>query len=67
MTPRRVSVDGARCQGHARCVALAPQLFDIADDSENAHVLNNGEVTDSLVETAQLAVGVCPERAVVFQ
>ena len=32
----RVHVDGDKCQGHNRCYALAPELFDV-DDLGYAH------------------------------
>ena len=39
----RVHVDAEKCQGHNRCYAIAPELFDV-DDLGNAHELNDGEV-----------------------
>ena len=38
----KVSVDQARCQGHARCHALAPELFAL-DELGNAHVVGDAE------------------------
>src|SRR5438105_10213663 len=39
----RVKVDPEKCQGHNRCYAIAPELFDV-DDYGNAHELNDGVV-----------------------
>ena len=39
----RVHVDPEKCQGHNRCYALAPELFDV-DDLGNASELNDGVV-----------------------
>jgi ferredoxin len=59
----RVHVDPERCQGHNRCYAIAPELFDV-DDEGNAHELNDGVVPVELEEKARLAVANCPEYAI---
>lgn len=59
----RVWVDPERCQGHARCYAVAPELFDL-DDLGNAHEAGDGLVPPSLEAKARLAVANCPEEAV---
>lgn len=59
----RVHVDSERCQGHNRCYALAPELFDI-DECGYSSELNDGLVPDGLEEKARLAVANCPEHAI---
>jgi ferredoxin len=59
----RVHVDRERCQGHNRCYALAPELFDV-DDLGNAFELNDGLVPEGLEDKARLAVANCPEYAI---
>jgi len=59
----RVHVDPDKCQGHNRCYAIAPELFDV-DELGNAHELNGGEVPAALEEKARLAVANCPEHAI---
>ena len=59
----RVHVDRERCQGHNRCYALAPELFDV-DDLGNSFELNEGLVPPDLEDKARLAVANCPERAI---
>jgi ferredoxin len=58
-----VHVDRERCQGHNRCYALAPELFDI-DEEGNAHELNDGVVPTDFEEKARLAAANCPEYAI---
>jgi ferredoxin len=58
-----VHVDPQRCQGHNRCYALAPELFEV-DDEGNAHELHDGAVTADLEEKARLAAANCPEFAI---
>lgn len=59
----RVHVDETRCQGHSRCMAIAPDLFEV-DDYGLSRELNGGVVPDSLDDKARLAVANCPEHAI---
>jgi ferredoxin len=59
----RVRVNRARCQGHARCAALAPELFEI-DSTGDASEIGDGFVPALLVDKAYLARANCPEFAV---
>lgn len=59
----RVRVDPTKCQGHNRCYALAPELFDV-DDLGNAFELNDGIVPAGLEDKARLALANCPEFAI---
>jgi ferredoxin len=59
----RVTVDGNKCQGHNRCYALAPELFDV-DDYGQAVVIGDGCVPPDLIDKARLAVSNCPEYAI---
>lgn len=61
--PMRVHVDPDKCQGHARCYALAPELFDV-DDEGYSHEIGEGLVSPELMEKARLAVANCPEDAI---
>ena len=61
----RVKVDPDKCEGHNRCCALAPELFDV-DDYGTATALNDGLVPPGLEEKAKLAVQNCPEYAIEF-
>lgn len=56
-------MDPAKCQGHNRCVVMAPTLFEI-DTYGNASARGTGEVPPELAEQARLAVDNCPEFAV---
>ena len=51
-----------RCQGHARCVAIAPELFKL-DELGNARERLNGLVPKDLEDKAWLAKANCPELA----
>lgn len=59
----RVRVDQEKCQGHNRCCAVAPELFDI-DDEGYAHESNGGVVSAGQEQNARLAAANCPEYAI---
>ena len=59
----KVRVDRGRCQGHARCNALAPELFRL-DEFGNAHEIGDGTVPPGLEDKAWLAQANCPELAI---
>lgn len=59
----RVKVDSDRCQGHNRCYAIAPELFDV-DDLGYATEIGDGTVPPELEDKARLAVANCPEHAI---
>jgi len=59
----RVHVNSDKCQGHNRCKAVAPELFDL-DEYGNAHEVGDGSVPPGLEEKAYLAKSNCPEFAV---
>jgi ferredoxin len=58
----KIRIDPDRCQGHARCFALAPELFAV-DDYGQASVIVD-EVPAELEDRADLAIANCPEFAI---
>ena len=63
-SPRlRLRVDQGKCQGHARCKSLAPELFEL-DEYGNAHEVGDGTVPAGLEDKAWLAQANCPEIAI---
>ncbi len=59
----KVSIDDERCEGHGRCYAIAPEVFQ-PDDIGNAVVVEDGNIAPEHEEKARLAMANCPERAV---
>jgi ferredoxin len=59
----RVHLDAEKCQGHNRCYALAPELFDV-DDYGEAMLIGDGDVAPELEDKARLAASNCPEYAI---
>jgi len=59
-----IAVDGERCQGHARCLAFAPDVFDF-DDEGYAFVPEDKKSYATLPDNVKQAVANCPERAIV--
>ena len=59
----RVRVDQELCQGHGRCYATAPGLFE-PDDIGNGHEVGDGTVPADSEHQARVAVANCPEQAI---
>jgi ferredoxin len=57
-----VTVDSAKCQGHARCNLIAPEVFDL--DDAGFVVLLTPHVSPELETDVLSAVTNCPERAI---
>ena len=62
----KVRVDEELCQGHGRCYAVAPTLFE-PDDLGNGQVLGDGVVPEGMEAKARLAAANCPESAVIIE
>jgi len=59
----KVRVDRERCQGHNRCKALAPELFEL-DAMGMSKEKGDGRVPPALAAKARLAEANCPEHAI---
>ena len=59
----RIHLDAEKCQGHNRCYALAPELFDV-DEYGQSLLLLDGDVPAELHAKARLAAANCPEYAI---
>jgi ferredoxin len=59
----KIAVDADKCQGHARCYALSPELFSV-DDYGQSSVNGDGVVSPELEAKAELAIANCPEFAI---
>lgn len=62
----RVTVDEEKCQGHNRCYALAPTLFEF-DDYGFASAAGDGRVPPDQEDAARLAAANCPEYAITVE
>jgi ferredoxin len=58
----KVTVDADRCQGHARCWEICPEVFSLNEEG-NAEVAVP-EVPTSLETQVEKAAANCPERAI---
>ena len=59
----KIEIDHKRCQGHARCQAIAPELFAVDDVEQKSHVKLES-VPPALEEQARRAIRTCPEGAI---
>ena len=59
----KVRVDSAKCEGHNRCYALAPHLFEV-DEFGTSSVIGDGSVAPGDEALVQLVASNCPEFAI---
>ena len=57
-----IHVDIEKCSGHARCHALAPEIFELDDLGYN--VTPDKDVAPEFAEAAQKGASACPEQAI---
>ncbi len=60
--PRRVEVDQLACEGHARCMETAPEVFRLDDEDVSQVILD--PVSPELVEQVDEAIRLCPLQAI---
>ena len=58
----RIEVDQSRCVGHARCFALAPDIFLLDDDGYID--IERADVSADRLAAARDGEAACPERAI---
>jgi ferredoxin len=59
----RIEVDQVKCQGHARCYAIAPDAFSV-DEYGQSSARHDGLVPVGAEEKVRLAIANCPEYAI---
>lgn len=58
----RIKVNASLCTGHARCLAVAPNVYKLNEDGYNE--MPETEVPSNLQEEARRGARACPERAI---
>lgn len=58
----KIVIDMSRCTGHARCAAVAPELFDLDDNGYIAFAEKT--VAPGLEDLARRGSRACPERII---
>ena len=61
----KISVDWDRCEGHAQCEAVAPDLFHVEDDGNLSYRYDGESLPPVHEEDAENAVMACPVMALV--
>jgi len=59
----KIRVDADRCQGHQRCFALAPDLFEV-DDYGTSSPAGTGTIAPGQENLARRVMANCPEYAI---
>ncbi len=58
------TVDLDLCEGHAKCEASAPEVFQVRDDDKSYVLLD--DVPEELRAKVERAVRLCPRAAIAF-
>jgi ferredoxin len=58
----KVAVDSGKCQGHARCWEICPEVFSL--DDEGLSYVADADVPPQFEVKAREAAENCPERAI---
>jgi len=58
----RVEVDHDRCEGHGKCQASAPEVFELRDDDLSYVILD--PIRAGLVTKVERAIRLCPRQAI---
>jgi ferredoxin len=61
----KIRVDKTLCSGHARCFAVAPELYEI--DEVGFSAIDEQEVPPGMEEVARRGADACPERAITIE
>ncbi|MDX1382341.1 MAG: ferredoxin [Thermoanaerobaculia bacterium] len=61
----KVIVDHSLCEGHARCMETAPEVFEVRDDDRSYVRLD--DVPASLRAKVERAASVCPRAAITIE
>jgi ferredoxin len=63
VTEPTLRIDADRCQGHAICYLLVPDLFEVDEDGRGS-VIRDTMRSDGDQEQAAIAIDRCPEHAI---
>ena len=58
----KITIDRAHCVGHARCAAIAPDLYVL--DAEGYIAIDGFDVPEGQEALAQRGARACPERVI---
>jgi len=61
----KIRVDKALCSGHARCFAVAPELYEI--DEVGYSAIDERDVPAGMEDVARNGADACPERAITIE
>ena len=61
----KVIVDHSLCEGHARCMENAPEVFEVRDDDRSYAIID--VIPEELRAKIERAVQTCPRAAIKLQ
>jgi ferredoxin len=61
-----ITVDLEKCQGYANCIADAPEVFDVSDETDKVILLQENPDDSLLREVTEAALN-CPVQAILIE
>lgn len=61
----KVIVNADMCEGHAKCVAAAPEVFELGDDEVSRVLLP--DIPENLKASVDKAIRLCPRQAIAWE
>jgi ferredoxin len=61
----QIRIDSDRCEGHAQCYFIAPDLFSV-DEQGHGRVIDP-HIAEEYQDIARQAMKSCPERAITIE
>ena len=56
----------AGCTGHGRCLAIAPDVYDLDEQGYNEHAGQTIDIEPGHEDSARAGADACPERAIII-
>ena len=61
----KIKVNKEKCAGHARCAAVAPEIYTLDDDGYIS--FSEAEISNDLKDKAIRGARACPERIIIVE
>lgn len=61
----KIVVDHSLCEGHAKCMERAPEVFEVDDDDLSQVIATN--LNEDLLAKAERAARSCPRQAIAIE
>lgn len=61
----KITIDRVACEGHARCMQVAPEVFEVREDDKSYALME--EPPEEFRDKVERAVKLCPRQAIALE